>query len=257
MALQQQQIAGRQQPRVADVEVFAAANAEWPRRLAADQEGRDVALRVEAALGDRDQRSRHGLAFRHHDERLDPLVVGQFARASRQLKRLTERKRKALGEVEAQDLIDALDTDIDQRTVERERLGVEPAARRDRLAIGPEHRRGLDIVEPGHLAALVDDAAGEPASLVADGDEALALRIQPQAGQSAEAAKPRGQDEPAAKFERAEPHARAVAGVERRNRPGIDVDRNRRADRVLVRRGLLRPRLDSRLSPHDAGRRSQ
>ena len=140
----------------------------------------DVALRVEPAFGDRDQRSRQGQALRHHHQRLDPLVVGQLARRRRQRNEFAMGARKTLGKIEPQHLVDAFDTDIDQRAVERERLGVEPAARGDRLAVGPEHRRGLDVVEPGHLAALVDDAAGEPAALVADRDEALALCIQPQ-----------------------------------------------------------------------------
>src|SRR5205823_6677638 len=137
--------------------------------------------------------------------------------------------------------------DIDQRAVERERLGIEPAARDDRLAVRTEHRRSLDIVEPGHLAALVDDAPREPAALVADRDEALALFIKAETRQSAEAAKPRGQDEPAAIFEFAKAHTRPVAGVERGQRPGIDLDRDRRGDREFVGNGLLRGPLNSRL----------
>ena len=155
--------------------------------------------------------------------------------------------RKTLGEIEAQYLVDAFETDIDQRAVERERLGIEPAARGDRLAVGTEHRRGLDVVEPGHLAALVDDAPGEPAALVADRDEALALCIKAETRQSAEAAKPRGQNEPAAIFELAKPHTRPVAGVERGQRPGIDLDRDRRGDREFVGNGLLRGPLNGRL----------
>ena len=176
-----------------------------------------------------------------------PLVVGQLARRRRQRHDFAKGARKTLGKIEAQHLVDALETDIDQRAVERERLGIEPAARGDRLAVGTEHRRGLDVVEPGHLAALVDDAAGEPAALVADRDEALALGIEPQARQSAEAAKPRGQDQPAAIFELAEPHTRPVAGVERGQRPGIDLDRDRRGDREFVGNGRLRRPLNGRL----------
>ena len=158
---------------------------------------------------------------------------------------------KSPGEVEPQDLVDALEPDIDQRAVERERLGIEPAARGDRLAVGTEHRRGLDVVEPGHLAALVDNAPGEPAALVADRDEALALCIKAETRQSAEAAKPRGQDEPAAIFELAKPQTRPVAGVERGQRPGIDLDRDRRGDREFVGNGRLRRPLDGRLRSRD------
>ena len=67
-------------------------------------------------------------------------------------------------------------------------------------------------------------------SLVAKGDEALALGIEPYSRQSAETAEARGQDQPAAVFERTEPHVRMVAGIERRQRPGLDLDRDRRGD---------------------------
>src|SRR5256885_5392963 len=164
------------------------------------------------------------------------------------------RARKSLGEVEAQYLIDALEADIDQRAVERERLAVEPAARGDRLAVEAEHRRGLDVVEPGHLAALVDNAAGEPAALVTDRDEALALCIKAEARQAAESAKPRGQNESAAILEFAEPHARPVAGVERGQRPGVDLDRDRRGDREFVGNGRLRRSLNGRLCQRRSGR---
>ena len=182
-----------------------------------------------------------------------PLLLGSLRAAGGSGNDFAKGARKTFGEIEAQHLVDALDADIDQRAVERERLGIEPAARGDRLAVGTEHRRGLDVVEPGHLAALVDDAAGEPAALVADRDEALALCIEPQARQSAEAAKPRGQDEPAAIFELAEPHARAVAGVERGQRPGIDLDRDRGGDREFVGNGRLRRPLDGRLRQRRRG----
>src|SRR5882757_3182104 len=182
--------------------------------FAADQEGEDVAVRIQPAFGNRKQRSRQRKSLRHHHQRLKPLVERQLARRRRQRHHLAGSAGKALGKIEPQQLVDALEPDIDHRSVERDRLAVEPAARGNRLAVGAEHRRSLDIVEPGHLAPLVDDAAGKPASLVADGDEALALRVQPQAGQPAKAAKPRRENEPAAIFQRTEPHMRAIAGVE-------------------------------------------
>src|SRR5207244_3863137 len=147
---------------------------------------------------------------------------GALAGRRRQRNKFAMGARKAFRKIEAQYLIDAFEADIDQRAVERERLGIEPAARGDRLAVGTEHRRSLDVVEPGHLAALVDDAPREPAALVADGDEAFALCIKAEARQSAEAAKPRGQNEPAAIFEFAKAHTRPVAGIERGQRPGVD-----------------------------------
>ncbi len=85
-------------------------------------------------------------------------------------------------------------------------------------------------------------------ALVADRDEALALGIEPQRPDNPP--KPRnrgGQDESAAIFEFAEPHARPVAGVERGQRPGIDLDRDRRGDREFVGNGRLRRPLNGGL----------
>ena len=141
-----------------------------------------------------------------------PLLYGSLLRRRRQRHHLAARAGEALAEIETQHLVDALEADIDERAIERDRLRIEPAARGDRPAVGPQHRRGLDVVEPDHLAAAIDDAAGEPAALVADGDEALALGVEPQARQPAEAAKRRGQHQPAAIFKLAEPHTLSGRG---------------------------------------------
>jgi hypothetical protein len=108
------------------------------------------------------------------------------------------RARESLAEIVAQNLVGTLQADIHQRTVQCDRFGIVPAACGDRPAVGPEQRRRLDIVEPGHFTATIDDPAGEPASLVADRNEALALGVKPQRRQPAKAAKARGQDQPAA-----------------------------------------------------------
>jgi hypothetical protein len=63
------------------------------------------------------------------------------------------RARKPLAEIEPQHLVDALDADIDEGAIERDRFGIEPAARGDRLAVGAEHRRCLDVSQSAHLAA--------------------------------------------------------------------------------------------------------
>ncbi len=189
LPLQHQQIARRQQHRVADVEIVGAANAELAGRRAADQERDQVAVGIEAAFGDRDQRARQRQALRHHTSASSPLLYGSFLTAGGIGTTSPRARVKPLAEIEAQHLVDALEADIDERAIERDRFGIEPAARGDRPAVGAEHRRGLDVVEPGHLAALVDDAAGEPAALVADGNEALALGVEPHARQPAETAK--------------------------------------------------------------------
>ncbi len=177
-------------------------------------------------------------------------------RGSRQRHHLAARAGEALAEIETQHLVDALKSDVNKGTVERDRFGVEPAARGDRPAVRSEQRCGLDVVEPDHLAAPIDDAAGEPASVIADGDEALALGVQPQSRQPAKAGKARSQDQPAAIFQRPEPHTLMVAGVERAERPGIDLDRNRRFDRVLAG-DQLRGRLGCQLRPRDRRHRKR
>src|SRR6266849_318801 len=82
-------------------------------------------------------------------------------------------------------------------------------------------------------------------------DEALALGVEPQSRQPAKAAKARGQYQSAAIFQGAKPNARAVSRIERGNRPGVDLDRDRRCDREFVRGRLLRRRLRGELRPRD------
>jgi len=96
--------------------------------------------------------------------------------------------------------------------------------------------------------AGIDDAAGEPAALVAQRDEALAFGVEANAGQAAETAKARGQNHPAAVFQRAEAHMRVVADIEGGYRPGIDLDRDWSRDRGFVGGDrFLRYRLRRRL----------
>src|SRR5260370_8976117 len=108
--------------------------------------------------------------------------------------------------------MDALQPDENQGAVERDRVRTEPAAGGDRPAVRPQHRRGLDIGKGGHLAAGIDDAASEPASLVAKGDEAFALGIEPYSRKPTETAKARGQHQPAAVFERPQAQLPMVTG---------------------------------------------
>ncbi|MHC2401086.1 hypothetical protein ACVMGC_005630 [Bradyrhizobium barranii subsp. barranii] len=188
-AFEDEKLAGRQQHGIADVEFFGAADAELAGRRTADQERDQVAVGIEPALGEGDQGACHRLAFRHDDHRFEPLVGGQLPHGGRRRQHLAAGARAAFREIEAQDLVDAFEPDINDIAVARERLGVVPEPLlRDRPALGIEHRGRLDIVEPDHLAAGIADAAGEPAALVGDRKEALALWIEPDAGQAAEAA---------------------------------------------------------------------
>src|SRR2546423_11676391 len=123
--------------------------------------------------------------------------VGRLARPRRKFNILDPRSYKSVAKFVAPAPIDAHRAAIDQRAVKREGFGIEPAAGGDRLAVRSQHRGSLDILEPGHLLVAVSDAAGEPAALVGDGDEALALGVEPQARQSAQAAEAGGQDQAA------------------------------------------------------------
>src|SRR5229473_1308602 len=161
------------------------------------------------------------------------------------------RAGKPLAEIVTQNLVGAFEADIHVRTIERDRLRVVPAACGDRPAVGAEQRGGLDIGKPGHLAAPIDDTAGEPAAVVADRNETLALGVEPQPRQPAKAAKARGQHQPAAIFQRPEPDTRVIARVEKGNRPGVDLDRDGLGDRELVRDQRLWRRLRGDLRPRD------
>ena len=82
------------------------------RARAADQEAEDVAVLIEAALRDRDQRAGERLPARHGDQGFEALVVRQRAHTGWHLDRLPARVQAILAEVEAYDPVDALDADI-------------------------------------------------------------------------------------------------------------------------------------------------
>ncbi|MHC2531269.1 hypothetical protein ACVJMY_000838 [Bradyrhizobium diazoefficiens] len=181
-----------------------------------------------------------GWPLRDEDQPLEPLVVRQLAQRGRHLDHLAAGARAAFRKIVAQDLVDALEPDIDDVAVARQRLRIPPEALfRDRPSLRIEQRRGLDVVEPGHPAAGIADGPGEPAALVGDRKETFAFRIQPDAGQAAEAAIGRGQHQAAAIFQRTEARARAVARLEIRDRPRVDLDADGLGDGAL---DLERPR---------------
>ena len=234
-----------------------AADAELARRRAPDQKGDQVAAGIEAALGERYQRARQRQPARHHDQRFQSLVERQLLHRRRHRHHLAGRAGKALAEIEPKHLVDALEPDIDERTVKRDRFGIEPASCGDRPAVRAQHRRSLDVGKPGHVAAPIDDPSGEPGPLVAERDEALAPAIEPQSRQPAKARKRRGQRQPAAILQRSKPHMRTVARIERGDRPGVDLDRHRGGGRELIRGKRLRRRLGGELRADDGRQRRE
>src|SRR6185437_2152312 len=73
-ALEQKEIAVRQQVGIAHVEIFGALDREAPRSWSADQKRPQVSIRIEAALGNGDQRARERVAFGHKHKGFNSLV---------------------------------------------------------------------------------------------------------------------------------------------------------------------------------------
>ena len=138
--------------------------------------------------------------------------------------RTAARAKAVLGDVEAHDLVDALDADIGNAVVHGERLGVVPAAAFQRLAVRSEDRRHLGVGDRNRDLAAIDDAPAQPVALVGDRKETLAVGRDAQPRDAAEIAMRGFQDQPAAEYERAEARARGLARVERLDRLRADLD---------------------------------
>ena len=215
-ALQQQQIGRRQDRAIADVEIVAALDRKARDLVALEQNTRGDCRRVEAALGDRDQSAGERRACRRHRQAFEALVEGKVLKSAGTGNRLAARQQTVTAIIEAHDLLDALDADIEHAVGLRERLGVEPAARGQRLAVGPEHRRHLGVGDAGRLAVLVDDAAAQPGAVVGHRQKVAAVRLHAKRRDAAERLVARGERKPAAEFQRAEAGLRRIAIIERR-----------------------------------------
>src|SRR5262249_30927111 len=156
----------------------------WSRP--ADQKAYDVAALVEPALGDGDQRARQCEAFGNEHQGFEALVARQRAHAGRHRDRLPARGEAVLAVIEADDLIDALDADIERAVVLCDRFGIEPAAIGERSPIGAENWRHLGIGDAARPRPVVDDPAAPPPPLVAKRDEARAVSADANGGNSAE-----------------------------------------------------------------------
>src|SRR6476659_6062502 len=121
-----------------------------------------IAGGIEAALGHDDQFACERRALRRRGDALEALVEFECLEVGGNLDRLTARGKTVLAEVEAHDLLDALDADVESAVSLGERFRVEPALRSKRLAVGPQYGRHFGIGEGRRMPVLVHNAGGEP-----------------------------------------------------------------------------------------------
>jgi hypothetical protein len=145
-------------------------------------------------------------AFRRRGQAFQALVECEALEIGRHRDRFAARGKTVAAEIEAHDLLDALDADIEHAVgIFGERFNIEPAARGERLAVGAEDRRHLGIGEARGLAVLVDDAGAQPGAVVGDAEEVGAVAIHMNGGHAAKRFVFRGQRQAAAEFQLAEP----------------------------------------------------
>src|SRR5215471_1722310 len=107
-------------------------------------------------------------------------------------------------EIETYDAVHPLDADVEPSVPFGKGLGVVPSARRERAAVRAKHRRHHGIGNAQRLAAFIDDAAGEPPSLISEGNKMLPVRRDADRGKSSKMRIGRLQFEPAKIFHHAE-----------------------------------------------------
>ena len=162
-----------------------------------------------------------------------PLLLGRAAQSGRHRNGLAAGKNAVLAEVEAHDLMHALEPDIERATVLCDQLRIVPAALAQRPSVGAEDRRHLGIRNGAGTNPVVNDAAPQPPTLVAHRNEAGAVGRDPDRRKAAEIAVRGSQDKSTAVFEQPELPARGITEVERRDRLSAYLDRNRRLRRRL------------------------
>ncbi len=137
----------------------------------------------------------------HEDQSLEPLVARQRTHARRHRDRLAAREQAVFAVVEAEDLVDALDPDIERTAIIRDRsVSYQP-----RSASGRPSAPRIGAISASAMRArsraLVDDAAAQPPALVAQGDESGAVRGNANGRDAAEIPVGRSQHEAAAEFQ--------------------------------------------------------
>src|SRR5262249_49094729 len=127
----------------------------------------DIAGSIEATFGNGHQRSRQRESVRNENKGLKALVARQRSNGARHGDGMAARQQAVLGIIEPNDLMNALDADVEHTAVLRDRFRIVPAARREWPAIGTEHRRHLGVPDAGGSALIVENAPSQPPSLVA------------------------------------------------------------------------------------------
>jgi len=106
-------------------------------------------LASEAALGNRDQCTRPAAAaLGTKTSASNPLLKGSFRAAGGSGTTSPGERVKPFLKSNRSTWLTAFEADINEGTVERDRLRVKPAARGDRRCCRTPHRRGLDVVKP-------------------------------------------------------------------------------------------------------------
>src|SRR5262249_51500195 len=103
-------------------------------------------------------------------------VGRQRAQSRRQRDWPAAGKEALLAVIEADDLMNSLDADIEGATILCDRFRVIPTARRQRSPVRAQDRRHFGVRDAARPRALVEDAAAKPPTFVGQGDEMGAIR---------------------------------------------------------------------------------
>ncbi len=133
-----------------------------------------------------------------------PLLAGQRAQARRHWDRLAAGEQAVLAVIEAEDLVDPLDPDIERTAVLGDGFRVVPVADGERLAVRAQDRRHLGVGNVDRTRVVVDDAAAEPPALVAQRDEMRPVRGDANGRDAAEIPVRRAQHQAAAELQQTE-----------------------------------------------------
>src|SRR5215813_3377978 len=113
---------------------------------------------------------------RNENQGLDSPVGGQRAQSRRDGDRPAAGKQALLAVIEADDLMNSLDADIERATILRDRFRVIPTARRQRSPVRTQDRRHFGVRDAARPCALVENTAPKPPTFVGQGDELRAIR---------------------------------------------------------------------------------
>ena len=123
--------------------------------------------------------------------------------------------------IEAEDLIFALDADVQDASVPCHRFGVPSAGA---FAVGAQSRRHFGIADRCGMVFLVDDAAAQPIALVGKREKVRSIRLNIQRGKAAEGRVRGFENQPAPEIKIAETAARGIVEIESVDPFGADAD---------------------------------